>query len=224
MVKKSFTRVSLCLLVLAFSVTALAASKEGIVTINGGRQTVRMNPPTNARVAPAHRDAKLKTIYSNLGTGTDLYYCCEGWTISGTSSPVGEAQWIGAPFTPTKAAKVTKIDVAVGYVEGTNQIVVKLAADASGLPGKTMHSWTFKNMPTFGSSYTLLDTVKDTKGIKVGKKQYWVTVTTNTKDADLWGAWCFTWNFATGTYAYEINDGGWQSANSDLVALDVKGN
>ena len=59
------------------------------------------------------------TLYSNLGTGTDVYYCCEGWTISGTGT-------IGASFTAANEFQVVQsgnpiqIDVAVGYVTGVN--------------------------------------------------------------------------------------------------------
>ncbi len=220
---RTFTRIVLCLAVLAFAMTALAATKDGVVTINGGRQTIQMHPQANihstVRQAPA-----LKTIYSNLGTGTDLFYCCEGWTISGSGGAVGGDDWIATPFTPTKAATIKEIDVAVGYVEGTNEIVFTLTGDTGGLPGKTIHSWHYKNMPTFGSTYTTLDTVKSKKGIKVkAKKQYWVTVTTDTTDGDLWGAWNFDPAFSTGPFAYQSNMGGWQATNSDLGAFDVLG-
>lgn len=219
---KTVTRLSLCLVLALACATALAATKEGIVTINGGKQTVAMQHNSNFNPV-VRRDPALKTIYSNLGTGTDVYYCCEGWTLAGSTSAVGEEVWIATPFTPTKKATLKQIDVGIGWVEGTNQITISLDADASGIPGKTIHSWSVKNMPTFGSSYTTLDTVKSRKGIKVGKKQYWVAATTSSADADLWGAWNFTYNFATGTFAYQINGGGWLTENSDLGAMDVLG-
>jgi len=211
----------ICLALLVFaSMTALAATKGTTVTINGGKMTIAMQPGT---IHPAaSRPAKLKTIYSNLGTGTDVYNCCSGWTIGGSSGPAGE-QWIAMPFTPKKASTVKQIDVAVGYVEGTNEIVISLDADTSGLPGKTIHKWHFKNMPTFGSCCTL-DTVKYAKGLKVkAKKQYWVTVTTDTTDADLWGAWNQVWNGATGGWAFSTNGGAWTATSGTLGAYNVLG-
>jgi hypothetical protein len=216
---------SMCLTVLAFaSVTALAASKEGIVTINGAKQTVLMNGQSDFHPAGQH-SAKLKTFYSNLGTGNDVYDSGEGWTISGDDSEVGTEYWLAMPW--RKLADgcdciITQIDVAIGYVAGTNAVVIGLAADDHGLPGKTLKSWTFKNMYPFGDCCTL-DTVK-TKGIKIKiKTQYWVTVTTNANDATLWGAWNLTYNGATGPFAYQVNQGGWQGANNTLGAFDVLG-
>jgi hypothetical protein len=40
------------------------------------------------------------TLYSNLGTGTDVYNCCTGWTISGIGS-------IGTSFTAANEFQVT---------------------------------------------------------------------------------------------------------------------
>jgi len=217
------TRIVLCLAVLAFvSVTALAASKDGFVTINGGRQTIALKGQSSFTPA-AKPSAKLKTIYSNLGSSsTDVYNCCSGWTIGGSSGAAGE-QWIAMPFTPKKASTIKQIDVAVGYVSGTNEIVISLDADTSGLPGKTIHKWHFKNMPTFGSCCTL-DTVKYAKGLKVkAKKQYWVTVTTDATDADLWGAWNQVYNGASGGWAYSANGGPWTATSGTLSAYDVLG-
>ncbi len=216
------TRIVLCLAVLAFSVTALAATKEGTVTINGGKQTVVMNGQRVFHPA-AHRSAKLKTIYSNLGTGTNGYYCCEGWTISGSTGDVGGEYWIAMPFTPKKNSHVKQLDLGIGYVAGTNELVVTLLSDTGGLPGKTLHKWHYKNMPTFGDCCTL-DTIKYSKGIAVKKgKQYWISATTDSTDPDLWGAWNFTYNFVTGPFAAQAGGGGWQADNSDLGAYDVLG-
>src|ERR1022692_3892367 len=58
------------------------------------------------------------TLYSNLGAGGS-YYCCEGWTISGTGT-LGFSQSIGEQFQVSPGGSVSQIDVGVGYVEGTN--------------------------------------------------------------------------------------------------------
>jgi hypothetical protein len=218
MVKKLLT--ALC--VLAFAATALAATKGTNVTINGGKQTVAMQHSSNSHPA-TKRDPKLVTIYSNLGTGTDVYYESEGWTLSGSSSAVGEEVWIGTPFTPTANALVTEIETGIGYVEGTNQITISLDASSSGLPGKTLKSWSVTNMPTFGDCCTL-NVSKDKKGIKVKKgTEYYVAATTTSSDADLWGAWNFNYAFTEGDFAYNINDAGWDTEDSYLGAVGVFG-
>jgi hypothetical protein len=213
----------ICLALVVFaSLTAMAATKDSVVTINGGKQTVSMHHSTVHHPAQKH-EAKY-TIYSNLGTGTDVYYADEGWTISGSSSAVGESIWIATPFTPTASATATELSVGVGYVEGTNEVAIALVDDSNGLPeGKVLKSWNFKNMFTFGDCCTL-DTVKDKKGIKVKKgTQYWVEVYTNTNDEDLWGAWCFNYNFTEGNFAYNINGEGWDTEDSYFGAFGVFG-
>ncbi len=227
MVRTLLARIMLCVAVLAFvSVTALAATKDGVITINGGKQTVMMNGQHNFHPA-AQRPARLKTIYSNLGSSsTDVYYPDEGWTVSGSSSTVDAEYWIAMPFTPTTNAKVQQIDVAVGYLGGTNQtFTITLANDRRGLPGKAIQSWFYhKGMFDFGDCCAL-ETVKEPKGLAVkAHKKYWIEVTTNSKDADLWGAWLFTYNYAEGTFAYNLNDGGWETEDSYLTAFDVLGN
>jgi hypothetical protein len=203
-----------CLLLLPMLATALFAQNPGMAPTN---------PPVSSKFSQAvAHSPKLTTIYSNLGKGK-CSYGSEGWTISGSNSPVGEEVWIAMPFTPTEAAEATQIEVAVGYIEGTDEILISLDADDNGQPGKTLHSWHFKNMPKHGGPCKL-DTVKDKKGIRVkAKTQYWVAVTTNASDADLWAAWDFTYNDATGPLAYEINAGGWTADNSDLGAFAVLG-
>jgi hypothetical protein len=204
--------ICLALLVLA-SVTALAATKDTTITINGGTTTVAMQPPTHFYAA-AQRSTKLKKIYSNLGTGTNVYAASLGWTVSA-------GQWVAMPFRPKTASVVKQIDIAVGYTSGTNEIIISLAADNKGVPGKTLREWHHKAMYTFGNCCAL-DTVKSPEGIKVGTKRYWVTVTT-VADSDFSGEWNYTWNLKQGLFALDLGSG-WQPSTSGTVsAFDVLG-
>ncbi len=195
------TRILVCVAGLVLvSVMAMAATKHG--------------------VAPS--PVGLATIYSNLGPPTDLYTADQDWNVTGSGSPLGAEYWLAMPFRTKQAHIVKQIDVAVGYVTGTNQIVVGLAADKGGLPGKTLHAWTYKNMYSLGTCCTL-DTVKYAPGVKLAKGRYWVTVTTNAKDTDLWGGWNFTYNLAEGAFATQPDGGGWQAQHSYVCAFDVLG-
>lgn len=83
---------------------------------------------------------------------------------------------------------ITKIKLAVGYESGTNQVIVTLANDASGVPGTRIHSWTVTNVPPAGTCCALV-TIKD-KGIPVSAGvQYWITLTTNGSNKDAFLSW-----------------------------------
>ena len=97
-----------------------------------------------------------------------------------------------------------------------------LAADASGLPGKSLHSWDLKNLPTWGTCCKLV-TAKYAKGIKVTKaKQYWVVAQTDSKSMDAHNAWMFTWNDSSGNHAINAAGSGWRIVNEYLNACAVQ--
>src|SRR5207245_5942565 len=110
MVKRAAAiRILFCVTALTLvGVTALAlGSTSGYITSNRSKTTVAMRVPSKF-FTPMERDEPgLKTIYSNLGSGSNVYNCCTGWTISATGSIIGGQNWIGEAFTPTSDATVT---------------------------------------------------------------------------------------------------------------------
>ena len=225
MTKKFGVRSLLCLAVLALaSIGAFAgqATKDGVIIINGGKEAVATHVqlpfrPTNPN------PAKLKTIYSNLGTGTTVYNSGQGWTVCGPNSGIC-TQWVAMPFTPTASALVKKIGAAVGWFAGTKEVVISLNRDSSGVPGKAIRTWHVTNMPGFGTCCAL-DNVYSKNGLKVKKgTQYWVVASTDSTDSDLGGAWNLTYNNAQGTFAYSTDLGvSWNTSNSSLGAVGVFG-
>ncbi len=189
MIKKAL----LALVVLAFAgTTAVSAGNVGTSVSKDKRTTFVARGSSKFTTPPAHEKG-LKAIFSNVGTlyPKGLYFCCYGDTISGPSSPIGETIWLAAGFTPANDATVTEIDVGVGWVEGTNAIVIGLYADDGGVPGKLLHSFKASGLGTFGDCCDLA-VGKDKKGVAVtAGTPYWVGVTTNSKDADIWAAWNF---------------------------------
>ncbi|HWY59455.1 MAG TPA: choice-of-anchor R domain-containing protein [Terriglobales bacterium] len=225
MAKKFGVRSLLCLAILALaSVAAFAgqSTKDGVIIINGGKEAVATHVQTPFH-ATNPNSTKLKTIYSNLGTGTSVYNPGSGWTVCGPNSGIC-TQWVAIPFTPKARALVTKISAAVGWFTGTKEVVISLNQDSGGKPGKAIHKWHFKNMETFGQCCNL-DTVKSKTGLAVRKgKQYWVVASTDTTDADIGAAWNFTFNNAQGTYAWSTDLGTtWNTATGSLSALGVFG-
>ena len=123
------------------------ASKDGVITINGGRTTVYMKPPSPV-VAPAQPpSADLVTIYSNLGTGSNVYNAIAGSGVLGRQVPgQPRPEWLANGFTPTADHTVTEIQVGVTYVSGDNEMVLSLNEDNGGVPGKVLHTWHFANL------------------------------------------------------------------------------
>jgi hypothetical protein len=205
--KTAATRVLLCLAGLTLvGVTALAlGSKDGIITINGGRMTVAMRGPSEFFTPMERDEAGLKTIYSNLGTGRRVYDDSTGWTIGGAGSPVGQ-MWVAEPFTPTSDATVTRLKVAVGYVTGTNGVSIALADDKEGVPGKFLKQWFKTGLPN-GGTCCVLQVENDAAGIPVkAGVQYWVVVKTSAKTNDTWDDFDFS-NHASSQMATNTGSG-----------------
>ncbi len=144
------------------------------------------------------------TLYSNLGTGTDVYYCCEGWTISGTGS-IGAYQSIAEEFQVGMNGNAGQIDVGVGYVEGNPQIDVLLYQGNS--PGGTkLGEW--DNLPlsqSFGGCCGLVTITGLSIPVSTGTN-YWLVVQPLSLSDTLWGAWNFS-NSATGQMDFSTDGG-----------------
>src|ERR1700761_6766346 len=89
----------------------------------------------------AHPPKGAVTIFSNLGTGEDVYNCCTGFSVVGPEAGPGEL-WVAAAFTPTSDRIVTEIDVAASYNNGgKNRLLLNLYSDNNGVPGAVLGSW-----------------------------------------------------------------------------------
>jgi hypothetical protein len=185
------TLLTLTVLALA-SVTAFAASKDGVVVSQDGRMTIATKPVHSAATRTPSDDAGLVKIVDNLGAAYPKgeYWCCEGATIFGPTAASGAPEfWEAAAFTPTADHTVAKIEVAVGFVEGTNGVVLTINKDASGVPGTVIKSFQLSGLPTFGSCCTI-EKVSLSAGIPVkANTQYWIVLKTNAKESNTWAAW-----------------------------------
>jgi hypothetical protein len=135
------------------------------------------------------KDSGLVTIFNNLAAKYPKgeYWCCSGYNVMGPSQ--GE-QWMAAAFTPTADHTVTTIEVAVGFSQGaTNGVVISLNSDKNGLPGSALKTWNASGLPIFGTCCTLV-VKSDSSGIPVSAgKQYWVVLSTNSRELDTVDAW-----------------------------------
>lgn len=133
-------------------------------------------------------DAGLVTIYDSLAEKypKGRYWCCTGYNVMG---PQQGEQWMGAAFTPDANHTLTRIEIAAGWSQGANGVVVSLDKDNGGVPGTTLKSWNVSNLPAFGTCCTLV--VKtDRAGIPLaGGQQYWVVLSTSAKEKDTVDGW-----------------------------------
>lgn len=124
---------TLCLgIVLLLSLLASAQTKDDIIPINGGRNFVYVKPPRTSFPA-VKPPANLVTIYSNLGTGNNVYNAIAGTGVLGKNVPNEPfPEWLANGFTPTANYTVTEIQVGVTWVEGANSVILSLNADNGG--------------------------------------------------------------------------------------------
>ena len=162
------------------------------------------------------------TIFSNLGTGNNVYNCCVGNTVSGSGSVVGDQWWNANAFTPAADYLITRIDVAIGNVSpggGTNGVTIQLATDSGGEPGTVLKTWNLTGLPVFGTCCTL-DTIGTVVPILQGQ-QYWLVAMPIA--GDTWDAWNEAPTSGTGPVLSNENGTGWFSQGSPQGAFDVVG-
>lgn len=213
------------LIVLLFAgLTAFAQSdKDAVITINGGTTSVYMKAPREPFMPAAPHSAKLLTIYSNLGTGKNVYNGAVGYGILGTQAGQPWPQSVGCGFKPKANHIVTEIQVGVTYVQGTNTMILSLREDHNQRPGKILHSWQFSNLPLFGSCCTL-QTAKYAKGIPVKKgKMYWVVVAPDPKHQDTYDVWDNAYNNPSGAFSNNIGSGWTKQSYQTLTNFGVFG-
>jgi hypothetical protein len=228
------------LALLGFAVVSSAAfaAPPGIELSKDHRRAIALNPALPFSRQPLD-DAGLVTIFDNIGSkykeGT--YWCCDGNSITGPGAMPGNSEWwYGAAFTPSANHTVTRIEVAAGHILGPDSVTLSIAQDAGGVPGTVLKSWVVKRLPTFGGCCQLI-VQNDQTGVSVAAgQQYWITLTTDAKEADTWDTWQYNDTdqvHAAPTAIYCSADRGGNCLNNDqwtaesytpALAFAVKGN
>ena len=122
------------------------------------------------------------TLYSNLADGFNPQ---AGLTISGPGSLVGQLKTPAEPFTTTSPSSIDGIDLALGWVAGTNSAIVNLDTSNGSAPGDPIGSWTLNGLPVFGADYPLEHV--SVQGVSLASGTYWITVGPGADDS--WDAW-----------------------------------
>jgi hypothetical protein len=151
--------------------------------------------------------AMADTLYSNLGTGSAVYSCCTGWTITGTGS-IGTSFTTANEFQMTTSGNVSEIDLAVGYVPGfANSFYLDVDADNGGQPGTVLASFTNLSSSTqFGTCCGLVS-ITGISGLNLSTGvNYWLVIGPTSSSGDTYEV--FNWsNSATGNEDYSTDGG-----------------
>jgi hypothetical protein len=142
------------------------------------------------------------TLYSDLGTGSDVYNCCSGWTISGTGT-VGESFTSANEFVDGVTGAVTQLELGVGYVTGTNSFFAAMYTNNGGRPGTLIDQWSgLSSSTTFGQCCGLI-TITGITGVDLtAGTSYWIIMGPTNLSATTWEAWNLNSTGATGTDLY----------------------
>lgn len=203
-------------LAFAGSPTLAAGKKPATVEIDG--VTMLVGPAIRPFTQPAAREPGLVKLFDNLlpvrkyPDGT--YFCCLATAIAGPNNGYDPQQWWAEAFTPGVNATVTKIEVAVTYMVGTNGVNIGLYTDANGVPGTPLVSQDVSNLPPFGGCCATM-TLKDKQGVALtAGTQYWVVLSTDSNNASFLGSW----NYNTSDEVTKINQAidtgsGWKAGS-----------
>jgi len=177
---------------LAVATYAVGASNPQVVRLPNGALEVITSPQGTTTPYVDDHSSSDPLIFGNLATKDPkgVYSIFGYYAVSGPKSPFG-LQWTAAAFTPAANATVTKVTVAVGYVNSTNNfdVLLSLNADKNGAPGKALKTWKIKfpgGKPAEGSCCTV-----ESKAGSIpvsANTQYWVVLSTES-DSDIWAGW-----------------------------------
>lgn len=158
-------------------------------------------------------------IFNDFGPGNS-YDTSTGWTLGGPNSPVC-CQEVAMQFTTSTALNLQQIDLAAGWVLGTNSLTLQLAVDNSGTPGTILESWTLGPMGVFGNNNPPLTALSVLHPLlSPGTVYDIVAIPAN----DEWAAWNLNDQGVNANFLFSTDNGNtWNTTFSTLGAFDVIG-
>ncbi|MGH6890357.1 MAG: choice-of-anchor R domain-containing protein [Rhizomicrobium sp.] len=213
-------RVGVTFLALALALAgsmALAAGKKPVsFKIDGA--TVLAGPAIRPFVKVAPQEPGVVKVFDNLPSARKYpygtYFCCLATEVAGPDNGYNPQQWWAEAFTPSTNATVTKIEVAVTYMVGTNGVKIGLYSDANGVPGAALIAKDVTNLPPFGGCCATM-VLKDKDGIAAtAGTQYWVVLSTDSNNDGFLGSWNYNSTDQVTKINQAINTGsGWQGGS-----------
>jgi hypothetical protein len=232
-INRAIVPLLVCFAVMVLAVSASAADHSNYTIV--GRSVIVKHP---GKVTPNawRNDPKLATIAGNLSDFPfGVFFSLYNYYVTGSNNTIGVPEyWQAVPFTPSANVKVMEVEASVVWAEGTNEVVLSLYNDASGLPGKPMHSWHVKNLASFGTCCQLA-TGKVKTGIALTKgTQYWLVAKTDSSNSNVFDGWDLNTtdmrshpiaSYCSGTATQcGSNNNKWFAGNAILPGYAVLGN
>jgi hypothetical protein len=138
-----------------------------------------------AAVCVCSLPAAAGTIFDDFAAGNS-YNCCNGWTVSGPSSPPGQFVSANEFVAGGGGGTVSQIDIAIGVVVGSGAGTVSLYTVSGGLPGGLLGSWNYTAHQSFGNCCAF-ETINIAGGPSLTDgTSYFLVVTAN---GSTWNAW-----------------------------------
>jgi len=172
------------------------------------------------------------TFFSDLGTGNNVYNCCDGWTLAG-SGTIGTYVYDANEFIAGATGNVSQIDIGLGYVTGTNSFFAALYTSNDNLPGTLLEQWNNLSVTEPAGGCCDLLSITGISGLSLTSGQsYFLVLGPETTGSTGWAAWNLNTTNQSGLLLQASSgcpDGGangcnWSSFNdSTLGAFDVLG-
>jgi len=154
-------------------------------------------------------------VYSNFGSGTP-----GGGYAIGAYAPGNYAHASSFSVTGTESYTLDRIELAATLMYGPNQLNVSLMADAAGLPGTVLESFSFTDqMPPQGSLDTVVG-VSATNPLLTAGSTYWLAAFAPDTTGAAW--WC-TSPEVYGSNADSFNGGPWSAKTDCMPAFEISG-
>jgi hypothetical protein len=120
--------------------------------------------------------SKADVIFSDFGPG-NTYDCCNAVGIG-----FGVIAIWAVPFSVSSANDLNQIDMALSWDSGSNSAIVTLNTDTGGLPGVVIESWTVSNLPAFGTTNNVIQTLNPVSTVTLSSGLYWIVVAQGASD------------------------------------------
>ena len=170
-------------------------------------------------VALSSTVCRADVVYSNFGPG-DSYIGGSGWTVSGSTSSVGEQIYSAGPFTAGATAyNLTSAELALFHVSGTNQVNVSLYSNAAGAPGISLATGSpITGITGLGSGAIYTSTFAPF--LLSPGTTFWLVASPGASDT--WAAWTFN-NIGAVGLAQQIDGGAWTVTPNASPAFRING-
>ncbi|HEX2592537.1 MAG TPA: choice-of-anchor R domain-containing protein [Rhizomicrobium sp.] len=176
----------------AIALPAFAAPAQKLpanVTVSADKTRVTFTHVDGARTAA--KPSSLPVIFDNFAEKYPhgRYSPNSGYGVYGPNSIFPTRGWAAMPFTPAADGSITRVEVPLKYVSGTNRAILSIRQDNAGVPGAALQSWTVKGMITGGTCCTVTHVSSNGIPVQAGHR-YWVMLSTDTHSKDAFLTWC----------------------------------